>query len=169
MFKNNLLTTILQLIASLVFMVLALAISRTPQVEAFFYGSPLIPYVLVGLVILVYYYMGKLLKRDMGLVGLLLSGVLPLGLALFWGLVAFLGLGRDFFTGPVGASLWRLPYDIFVFPAQYASHLLGFKGSRDLILVQALIPPGLMILSNLVAWIRFQSRKMRRRKERQDV
>lgn len=129
MIRNNLLMVVLQVFLSLFWMGFMLLVDWSKGLEEFFYGNWITRLVLIGLVMLVYYLLGKLLKKNLSFVEVLFSGILSFSIACVFFFLAFIGEGQSLLDGSVASSLWRFPMDFYLLPQMYTVHLLGLAGT----------------------------------------
>lgn len=126
MIKNNILMVILQILMSLFWMGFIILIGWNSELEKLFYGSVIIRFIISCFVVSIFYFLGKLLKKNLRLTEILFSGLLSLGITGIFFLLAYIGEGDSLLDGSVASSLWRVPMDFYLLPQTYIVHLIGF-------------------------------------------
>lgn len=153
-----------QILMGAITTIFILAISTSKQLELFFYTHFLMRILLVIILIIIYYGLGKLLKKSISGFAILGSLLLPIGIGVLCAFIAYMGLGSSLYTSGISTSLWRLPLDLYTMPQTFALTLLDLDLNFEILVIQIVAPSLIMIISLLVSKLKFKLIKRKRRK-----
>lgn len=136
------------------------------------YGNIFFRLILVGVILVLYFNFGKLLsKRNARSLDFFAGNLIFLiGIILF--ALGFLGLGREFFTRPVGGSYWKFPVEFFLMPVVYAIKVLGIEYNALSLFIGSLMPGiiyGLSIKISRARLIRRNRARSRLRRKKEEM
>lgn len=164
MVKNNISIVIMQVILSFFWMGFMFLINLSESLESFFYGNLPVRIAIVALVVLVFFLMGKLLKKNISFSEVLFSGILSVGIGSLFFLIAYLGEGKHLLDGAVGTSLWRFPLDFYLLPQMFVIHLMGISKTWLSYLIAIVLGSGTSVISLFFSYLRYKKFKQNRKR-----
>lgn len=168
--RNNTRGLIFHLLIVAIVFAISFVINLSESVRSLVYGNLIFKIIFVLLIVLLYFNFGKGMSKKNSKSLDFLAGnlIILIGIILF--AFAFLGMGMDFFTKPVGSSYWKFPVELFLMPEVYAIKVLGLKYNFISLLVAALIPGIIYGISIKISRNKIMRRKryMRRKSQRKN-
>lgn len=152
MLRNNVLSTIFQILLSIFWTLVLLLIGKNPSMEHFFYGNPLIPWILFLLILGLFFVFGKFLFKDLDKKEIFLSTLLPALIGYLTIGIALAGSGNEIFHNEVGKNLAHMPMYLYLMPQLYGMEMVGISRTPFTIGIAPLIGSGMMLLS---LWISY--------------
>ncbi|NLY20854.1 MAG: hypothetical protein GXZ08_06195 [Tissierellia bacterium] len=144
MIKNNIRALIYHILMIFLATLILFGFKKISDVLDIKLNNIIVKLIIVALFFFAYYYFGKLMSLRINPKYDFLNGLIIAGLGLLLFMFGYLGLGSEMFNIELIASLWKMPFDIFMSPVLVCYTVLGIKYNL-LLVILALLLPGIIM------------------------
>lgn len=137
--RNNTRGLFIHILVAIIMFALATCINMNSNLVKILYGNVLFKIIIALIPICLYYNLGKGLSKKLNSKLDFFAGNIIVLICIILGVVSLIGINsKD--NIEVAGTLWRLPFDVFMFPEVYLLELLGIKAKLLNVIISSLIP-----------------------------